>query len=120
MPEDQRPGAVVVVILTDGHENHSREFNRQQIFDMITKQQREYQWEFIFLAANQDAIDVGASYGIVNAANYSANAGGMAGIASNLSKGIGSYRGTRCSNDLRVNDAVVEEPSGSLVGKGPR
>lgn len=63
-PEADRPGKVIVAILTDGEENSSRHFNQQQVLDMITHQQAKYNWEFVFLAANQDAIATGASIGI--------------------------------------------------------
>lgn len=64
MPEDERPDTVIVAILTDGEENCSREFNMNQINDMISRQTTEYKWEFVFLAANQDAIATASSYGI--------------------------------------------------------
>ena len=64
MDESQRPGLVVVVIVTDGHENASREINRAQIRQMIEHQQSVYRWQFTFLAANQDAFAEGESLGI--------------------------------------------------------
>lgn len=64
MDESQRPGLVVVVIVTDGHENASREFDRAQIRQMIEHQQSVYNWQFTFLAANQDAFAEGQSLGI--------------------------------------------------------
>jgi len=63
-PEDQRPERVFFVILTDGAENASREFTREQIFKMIRHQEDAYKWQFIFLGANQDAIKAGAGIGI--------------------------------------------------------
>ena len=55
-PEEQRPGKIIVAILTDGMENASRDYNNRRVADMISHQQHKYAWEFIFLAANQDAI----------------------------------------------------------------
>jgi len=54
---------VSFVILTDGMENASREYNRSQIFDMV-KDRTGKGWQFIFLAANQDAIQAGGQIGI--------------------------------------------------------
>lgn len=65
MPEAERAEKVVMVILTDGHENQSTEFTREQVFKMISHQREQYQWEFVFLGANQDAITEGASLGTV-------------------------------------------------------
>ena len=63
-PEDDRPGLVVFVILTDGLENASHEFTKQQIKDMIQRQRDEHQWQFTFLGANQDAFAEAAGLGI--------------------------------------------------------
>ena len=54
--EHDRPEKVMVCILTDGMENASKEFSRTKIHEMITHQRDNYQWEFSFLAANQDAF----------------------------------------------------------------
>jgi len=64
LPEPERPGLVVFVIVTDGHENSSKEFTRDKIRQMIEHQQSVYQWQFTFLAANQDAFAEGATLGI--------------------------------------------------------
>ncbi len=50
-----RPENVIIAILTDGEENSSREFTLSHINDLITAKKLQG-WEFLFLAANQDAI----------------------------------------------------------------
>lgn len=67
LPEDQQPEHTVFVILTDGRENSSLEFNKPQIVEMIRDRQ-ENGWHFIFLSADLDAINDAASYGIPRAA----------------------------------------------------
>jgi len=64
MDDADRPGLVVFVIVTDGQENASREFERDKIREMIEHRQSAYKWQFTFLAANQDAFAEGASMGI--------------------------------------------------------
>lgn len=61
--EDDRPGLVVFVIVTDGLENSSREFARAQIKQLI-KQQQLLGWQFTFLGADQDAFAEAQSLGI--------------------------------------------------------
>ncbi len=63
-PEASRPERVVFVIITDGYENASREFTRPQIMEMIEERKEKDGWEFVFLAANQDAIREGGGMGI--------------------------------------------------------
>jgi hypothetical protein len=55
-PETERPGQVIVAILTDGMENASHKFSWADISAMIRHQTEKYQWKFLFLGANQDAI----------------------------------------------------------------
>lgn len=64
LPEPERPGTVEVVIATDGFENCSRTFKREQIEAMVREQQEVYSWKILFLGANMDAIKVAAAYGI--------------------------------------------------------
>jgi hypothetical protein len=64
LTEDERPGKVIFVTVTDGFENASREFTQQTVFASVTEQTNTYAWEFTFLAADPSAIAVGASMGI--------------------------------------------------------
>ena len=64
MKEKDKPEKVIVCILTDGHENASKEFKRDQIKKMIEHQKDKYSWAFVFLAANQDAFEEGSRLGI--------------------------------------------------------
>ncbi len=63
--EAQKPkGKVLVAVLTDGLENASSDFKKAQINKMIDKQKKEFDWQFMFLAANQDAISEGTGIGM--------------------------------------------------------
>src|SRR6266850_3973583 len=63
LPEHERPGKVLFVVITDGYENTSREYTGEKIKAMLTTQQDEFSWDFIYLGANQDAWAVGSAYG---------------------------------------------------------
>jgi hypothetical protein len=52
------------VIITDGEENTSRVYNHQRVMELIQHQTIVYKWEFMYLGANQDAIQAGAKFGI--------------------------------------------------------
>ena len=77
LPEDDRPGTVIVVIVTDGEENSSREYTADAVKSLIEEQTNKYNWEFIFLAAGQDAIKTGAGYGIGAGSSLTFNAGNI-------------------------------------------
>ena len=64
LDEDQRPEKVVVVIITDGQENSSTQYNLSDINKKIFHQRNAYKWEFLFLGANQDAIATAVNVGI--------------------------------------------------------
>ena len=57
------PENTLFVITTDGLENASQRFTRDQIKKMVETEQEKYGWQFIFLGANIDAFDAGSSMG---------------------------------------------------------
>ncbi len=63
-PESDRPDNVIIAVITDGEENHSREYSAARIREMVTRQQDEYNWTFIFIGTNQDAVLEGMKLGI--------------------------------------------------------
>lgn len=65
MKESERPGKVIIVIVTDGYENSSREWTQQSVKKLIKQQTDTYSWEFVFLGANIDAVQVADGYGIM-------------------------------------------------------
>ena len=73
MDEANRPGLVVFVIMTDGLENSSVEFTKHKVKELIDHQQTVYNWQFIFLGADQDAFGEASGMGISadGAANFS-------------------------------------------------
>ena len=64
MQESERPEHVLCVIITDGMENASREYSTQDVKDRIERQKTMYNWQFEFLAADQDAFATGENFGI--------------------------------------------------------
>jgi len=64
MPESRRPGKVLVLVVTDGLENASREWTAGALRDLIRKQEDKYSWEYVFLGANMDAVEVAQTFGI--------------------------------------------------------
>jgi uncharacterized protein with von Willebrand factor type A (vWA) domain len=99
LPEDDRPGTVIVVIVTDGQENSSREYSAAAVKALIEEQKDKYNWDFVFLAAGQDAIVTGAGYGFSAGQSLSFDANNIAqtmAFASayttgTRSAGVGSY-----------------------------
>ena len=77
--EEDVPAHTIFVITTDGMENSSREYSSDKVKKMIEKK-KEKGWEFIFLAANIDAVETARSFGIAkeNAVNYHSDAKGTA------------------------------------------
>ena len=62
--DSEVPEKTMVVIITDGYENASREFTLTQVKQMIERQKERFGWEFLFLGANIDAVSTAAGFGI--------------------------------------------------------
>jgi hypothetical protein len=58
-----KPEIVNIIIMTDGMENSSVEYNSNTIKELF-KTYQEKGWEFIFLGANQDSILTGGDMGL--------------------------------------------------------
>ena len=58
------PEKTLFVIMTDGMENASRRYDSRRVKELIRRQEERYGWEFMFLGANIDAVETGASFGI--------------------------------------------------------
>jgi len=97
---EDKPDNIVVVIITDGQENDSREFDKTHICKIIESHEEEG-WEFIFLGANQDAIAEGGSMGVraSNAMTYGANVEGVQHMYSCISSNLTDYRTRRSAGD---------------------
>jgi Mg-chelatase subunit ChlD len=107
---DHANDKVLMVIITDGHENASHEYTMEKLAQMI-KERRDAGWEFIFLAANQDAILSARNYGIdANmAATYSSSIGGTRHAFATLSASNTAYRVSGGAQGSASVDAIRPE-----------
>ncbi len=78
--EEDRPAKTLFVITTDGLENASRKYDIRKVKKMVEQAKEKNNWEFLFLGANIDAIEVAGSMGISRdrAANYNCDKKGTA------------------------------------------
>lgn len=114
--EDARPGKVLVAIVTDGYENASRESTIEDVKNIIETQQNVYNWQYIFLGANQDAVMTARSFGMSkgSAMSYDATSAGAASATRGMSNYISGFRqdgnadfGVDNSGDIFINGAVT-------------
>ena len=97
-PEDV-PEHTVFIITTDGMENASVNYGSRKVKEMIERQREKYGWEFIFLAANIDAVETAENIGIKRerAANYRQDSAGVSVTYEAMSEAI---MAVRCSRPL--------------------
>lgn len=130
MTEDAKPEKVIFVIITDGEENQSIEFTKDQIMQMINNHREEQKWEFVFIGANQDAIQAGGSIGVRAGAtlDYDASPIGTQVMYASLTRGMTNYRcksaSASANDDFFIaqdridtkaqKDAFVKNPKGPL------
>ncbi len=95
-PEDI-PEHTIFVITTDGMENASHKYSAEQVRKMVTHEQEKYGWEFIFLAANIDAVETAGHYGIrpERAVNYMHDEVGTGNVYEAVSCAVGMVRERR-------------------------
>jgi hypothetical protein len=94
MPEAERPGKVLVIVITDGLENASCVFTKQKIREMIRHQEEVYKWEFVYLGANVDAFAEGGEMGYRadRIASYKSSKKGVRAMMRAVSNSARAYR----------------------------
>ena len=65
MPEEERPEKNLIVIMTDGMENSSKEYPASRVREMIKHQTEKYSWTFLYIGTDisntQDADNIGVN-----------------------------------------------------------
>lgn len=56
MQENERPSKVLLVVITDGFENASKEFTGQNIIDKVKHQREKYGWEVMFIGCDEEQV----------------------------------------------------------------
>lgn len=57
---------VVMLVMTDGEENSSQQYTREQVFKMVSDRKAK-QWAFVFLGADMDSWEIGAKMAFADA-----------------------------------------------------
>lgn len=101
---------VLVIVVTDGHENASKEFTRNDIADLITYQKKQ-NWQFLFLCSTEDAVTVGASLGVSkgNTFKFENTAMGNADMYQKLSFASVNYRGMSAKDSLNLSESLLSD-----------
>ena len=108
-PEDV-PEHTIFVITTDGMENASHRYSSQEIKSKIKRQSEKYGWEFIFLAANIDAVETAESIGIrrERAANYRQTKEGVVRSHYAMCEAITNVR-MNCADKIDLEEYLKED-----------
>lgn len=105
----------LVVILTDGLENASREYNKNTIQDLIKQKERTDNWTFVYLAADQDAWSGAQLIGMSHIGNTFAYAGVPGGTKKALRSAAVGTRDYLVSANAATQDFFVDD-----IGEEPK
>lgn len=97
LPDDQRPGTVIVAIMTDGLENASKEWDAPRIKALVEQQTSEWSWQFLYMGADQDAVEVGSSIGVSAAASVTYGRGKSREAMAMAGGKLGAYRAAKAA-----------------------
>jgi hypothetical protein len=117
LPPGSRPDQVIFAIFTDGEENSSSRFTWQDIAGKIRRRQEKQGWQFLFLAANQDAIATAAQMNIHahNAATASFSEKGVQGSARAFSRKAKAMRESLVEDGPQYSRADLERPMDQIL-----
>jgi hypothetical protein len=95
LAEDDKPGTVIVAIMTDGLENASREWRRPDIKALVEQQTNDHGWEFLYMGADQDAVEVGRGLGVKDRQSVTYARGKSREAMAAMSGNVRGYRSAR-------------------------
>lgn len=125
-PEDQRPGKVLITVMTDGDENESREFARlsggaAKLREKIKHQQDKYSWDVVFMGANMDAVLAGEELGLSmgKAITWSSTPRGVGGAYTVMNSYVTRSRSATSAMDALVSNSFSAEERMTTMGNDP-
>ena len=100
--EEDRPEKTLFIITTDGMENASHIYTYEKVRKMVEKEKERHGWEFLFLGANIDAIEVAGRFGIGadRAINYECDKEGTALNYQVLSETVSAVRKAKNKSEM--------------------
>ena len=90
LPEADRPGRVLFVVVTDGHENSSHEYPLDRVRELLRVQKEQFGWEVQFLGAD-DAVWQGRELG-VRTTKFANTGRGKTAVFESMSASMRTYR----------------------------
>ncbi|BBY73573.1 hypothetical protein MPRF_04720 [Mycolicibacterium parafortuitum] len=115
LADDDKPGSVIIAIMTDGLENASHEWSRPAIKSLVEQQTNEFGWEFLYMGADQDAVEVGKNLGVKaeQAVTYSRGKSREAMAA--MSGNVRGYRTAKITGGAAAMPAFTEDQRSKLA-----
>jgi hypothetical protein len=120
MPESERPGLVILVVVTDGCENASKEFSATKVKAMIQEQETKYGWTFVYLGADVRGFQEARSFGyaadtsaVYQPANYVQT---MQVVSEKVNSARKSRAGGQCLSAAREAMCFSEDDRSALAG----
>lgn len=97
LKEEDRPGKVLFVIITDGQENASQFYGFERLKQMIEHQQLKYSWNFMFIGSDLTAVSDAKNLGLTWVYAYNNSSAGVQGVYRSVSANLDNYRNSYTS-----------------------
>lgn len=112
LKEKDRPARVMVIVQTDGEENSSREFNKDQIKELVEKQTNKYNWQFQFIGASLESVnEATTNWGFQASKASTYNTGNSQQVFATLGTKMAYSRGVDISCYASTTDFTESEKS---------
>ncbi len=113
LPEDEKPGLVQLVVMTDGYENQSCEYTADQVREKIRHQQEHWGWDIVYIGQHAGAWDQAQSMGFLRS-NIAQVAGSGAGTQAAF-KGLASRNVNYAADQLSVRCCADQSMEASVA-----
>ena len=113
----ENPDRAVLVIITDGQENESREYTKAKIKEMIESRQASGKWAIVYMGANVDAFAEAGSMGFAaaNTAGYVNTSKGIHSAYAAMSESVSNTRMTGATLSANLGRNIAEDDDAKIV-----
>lgn len=107
--DENRSEKVIFLIMTDGQENASKEYNKSSVAKLIEQRKKEDNWVFLFIGANIDTMEVGGGLGVSrgNSLSYSNTDRGVTTAYANMSSSVKMFRSAAVKTTTSADGATL-------------
>jgi uncharacterized protein YegL len=109
IPEAKRPASVIFLVITDGQENSSTKYKKDQVKQLVQVHERAAKWSFVYLGSDVNTANDAQAIGINMNALYTGTTKGVNNMYSHVSNAVSCARSANFKSSQVVHQVSLDK-----------